>query len=92
MNMDMLFMGLIVGLGIVIVAMTYRVFHGPSVYDRINGLGVIGADTILLLILIGYIDKRPDMYADIAISYAILGFAGLVVIAKYVGRKGDVKK
>ncbi|MGI6226331.1 MAG: monovalent cation/H+ antiporter complex subunit F [Peptococcales bacterium] len=92
MTMDMLFMGLIVGTGIVILAMMYRVFEGPTIYDRLNGLGVIGADTILLLILIGFIDKRPDMYSDIALSYSILGFIGLVVIAKYIGRKGDLKK
>lgn len=91
MTMDHFFMALIVGIGIVIFAMMFRVFQGPSVYDRLNGLGVIGADTILLLILIGFIDKRPDMYADISISYAILGFISLVVIAKYVGRKGDAE-
>ena len=92
MNIDILFMALIVGIGIVILVMIYRVFQGPSVYDRLNGLGVIGADTILLLVLIGYIEKRPDMYADIALSYAILGFIGLVVIAKYIGGKGEMKK
>lgn len=91
MTIDYFFMALIVGIGIVIFAMMFRVFQGPSIYDRLNGLGVIGADTILLLILIGYIDKRPDMYADISISYAILGFISSVVIAKFVGRKGDMK-
>jgi len=85
-------MGLIVGLVIVIFIMLFRVFQGPSVYDRLNGLGVIGTDTILLLVLIGYLDKRPDMYVDIALSYAILGFISLVVIAKYIGGKGDIDK
>ena len=92
MTMDSLFMGVIIGLVVVIFVMLYRVFEGPSVYDRLNGLGVIGTDTILLLVLIGYIDKRPDMFVDIAISYAILGFISLVVIAKYIGGKGDIKK
>jgi len=92
MTMDSIFMGLIVGLVIVIFIMLFRVFQGPSVYDRLNGLGVIGTDTILLIVLIGYIGKRPDMYVDIALSYAILGFISLVVIAKYIGEKGDVDK
>ena len=52
-----------------------------------NGLGVIGADTILLLVLFGYIDGRPDMYVDIAISYAFLGFIGSVIVAKFLGGK-----
>jgi multicomponent Na+:H+ antiporter subunit F len=92
MTMDNLFMALIVGLVIVIFIMLFRVFQGPSVYDRLNGLGVIGVDTILLLILIGYLNKRPDMFVDISISYAILGFISLVVIAKYIGGKGDINK
>jgi len=92
MTIDNFFMILILGLVIVIFIMLFRVFKGPSVYDRLNGLGIIGTDTILLLVLIGYINKRPDMYVDISISYAILGFISLVVIAKYIGGKGDINK
>ena len=85
--MDAIFMILLVAVVVVIGLMLPRVFQGPTVYDRLNGLGVIGADTILLLILFGYMDGRPDMYIDIAISYAILGFISSVIIAKYLGGK-----
>ena len=37
--------------------------------------------------LFGYIDERPDMYVDIAICYAMLGFVGSVIVAKYLGGK-----
>ena len=85
--MNAIFMILLVAVVVVIGLMLPRVFQGPTVYDRLNGLGVIGADTILLLVLFGYMDGRPDMYIDIAISYAILGFISSVIIAKYLGRK-----
>ena len=78
---------LMVAVVIIIGLMLQRVFQGPTIYDRMNGLGVIGADTILLLVLFGYIDGRPDMYVDIAISYAILGFICSVIVAKYIGGK-----
>lgn len=78
---------LMVAVVVIIGLMLQRVFQGPTIYDRMNGLGVIGADTILLLVLFGYIDGRPDMYVDIAISYAILGFIGSVIVAKYLGGK-----
>ena len=71
----------------VIGMMLQRVFQGPTVYDRMNGLGVTGTDTILLIILFGSLDGRPEMYVDIALSYAILGFVGSVIIAKYLGGK-----
>ena len=38
-------------------------------------------------ILFGYVDGRPDMYVDIGISYAMLGFVGSVILAKFLGGK-----
>lgn len=73
---------------IVLVAlMLYRVLKGPTVYDRLNGLGVIGTQVIILLILIGFIDGRADMFVDIAVSYSLLGFVSLLVIAKYLSEE-----
>lgn len=89
MTVDTLFVVLVVGLVILVMLMLIRVFQGPTVYDRLNGLGVIGTDAILILVLLGFLSGRADMYVDIAISYAILGFIGLVVIAKYLEGKGD---
>ena len=85
--MNIIFAVLMISIIFVIGMMLQRVFQGPTVYDRMNGLGVIGADTILLLVLFGYIDGRPDMFVDIAIAYAMLGFLGSVIIAKYLGGK-----
>ena len=85
--MNAIWVVIMVAVVVIIGLMLQRVFQGPTIYDRMNGLGVIGADTILLLVLFGYIDGRPDMYVDIAISYAILGFICSVIVAKYVGGK-----
>ena len=78
--MNVIFFILMVSILFVIGAMLQRLFYGPTI-------GVIGADTILLLVLFGYIDGRPDMYVDIAISYAFLGFIGSVIVAKFLGGK-----
>ena len=85
--MDWVFKFLLAAMVILVAVMLPRVFQGPTVYDRLNGLGVIGADTIMMLVLFGYLDGRPDMYVDIAISYAILGFICSVIVAKYMGGK-----
>lgn len=85
--MNAIWVVIMVAVVVIIGLMLQRVFQGPTIYDRMNGLGVIGADTILLLVLFGYIDGRPDMYVDIAISYAILGFICSVIVAKYMGGK-----
>ena len=85
--MNAIWVVIMVAVVVIIGLMLQRGFQGPTIYDRMNGLGVIGADTILLLVLFGYIDGRPDMYVDIAISYAILGFICSVIVAKYMGGK-----
>lgn len=83
--MDILFRILMFGTILLIGVMLIRVFRGPSVYDRLNGIFVIGIDVILVIMFVGYIDKRADMYIDIAISYGILGFITTIVIARFLG-------
>lgn len=62
---------------------TYRVIKGPSTYDRLLSVNVIGTKTIVVLVLIGYVFERP-YFSDIALLYAILNFMSTVVIAKYL--------
>ena len=71
----------------IIALLLGRALRGPTVFNRMNALGVISADTIILIVLFGYLDGRIDMYVDIAISYAILGFVGSIAIAKFLGGK-----
>ena len=92
MTMDNFFIALTVGFIILLLLMLIRVFQGPTIFDRLNGLGVIGTDAVIILILMGFISGRESMFLDIAMSYSILGFIGSVVIARYlseeVKRKG----
>ena len=83
--MAFLFKFLLVGIIAIIGLMLIRVFRGPSVYDRLNGIFVMGIDVIVVIMLIGFIDGRADMYVDIAISYGILGFLSTVIIARFLG-------
>ena len=60
----------------------YRVVIGPTVFDRMMGVGVIGTKTVVLFCLVGFAYGRIDMFIDIAISYAMLNYIGTVVVAK----------
>jgi len=62
----------------------YRVVQGPSVFDRLLGAGVIGTKIVTLILLIGELYGRLDMFIDIAVAYAILNFIGSVAVAKYM--------
>lgn len=67
--------------------MLQRLFQGPTIFARMNGLGLITADTILLIVLFGFLDGQPGMYIDLAIAYAMMGGLGSIVLAKYLGGK-----
>ena len=64
----------------------YRVMRGRTIYDRMIGVSVAGTNTVILIILVGHIYGRLDMFVDIAIAYAMLNFASALVVAKYLER------
>jgi len=82
--MNDFFIAMMVGYVILLLLMLISVLKGPTVFDRLNGLGVIGLNVIILLVIIGFLSGRVDMYIDIAITYSIIGFVASVVIARYL--------
>ena len=83
--MELLFRILLYGTIFTIGMMLIRVFRGPSVYDRLNGIFVIGVNVIVVILLAGFLTDRVDMYVDIALSYGVLGFLSTVIIAMFLG-------
>ena len=73
---------------LLILLSLYRGVFGPTVFDRIIGAGFIGTKTIILLLLMGFIFNRIDMFIDLALAYSILNFIGTLVVSKYFIRKG----
>lgn len=71
-------------LTVIIAIPLIRVVKGPTVFDRLVGANAIATKTIVLICLIGYLYGRMDMFIDITLAYAILGFIGSLAIAKYV--------
>lgn len=71
-------------LTIIIAIPLIRVVKGPSVFDRILATNAIATKTIVLICLIGFLFGRIDMFIDITLAYAVLGFVGSLTIAKYI--------
>jgi multicomponent Na+:H+ antiporter subunit F len=70
-------------LTIIIAIPFYRVVKGPTVFDRLLGVGAIGTKTMVIICFIGLLFDRLDMFIDIALVYAILSFITIVMISKY---------
>jgi multicomponent Na+:H+ antiporter subunit F len=70
---------------VVVFVPLYRVVAGPTLFDRMLGAGTIATSTLALILVIGFLFKRFDMFVDIAMAYAALNFIGNITIAKYLG-------
>ncbi len=76
-------------LTILILVYMYRVFQGPTVYDRILGLNGISTKAIILLTILGSLYGRLEMFVDIALGYAVLNIIGGLSVGKYLEQKGS---
>lgn len=70
----------------------YRTVVGPSTLDRLMGMNAIGAKTTVLILLIGFIFGRVDMFVDIALSYAMLNFITVLTASRYLRARGMRKR
>ena len=81
--METLFLYSGIFLGLVMFLSLYRAVFGPTVLDRLIGVNAIGSKTTSLLILIGLIYHRVDMFVDIALAYAMLNFIAVLAASRY---------
>jgi multicomponent Na+:H+ antiporter subunit F len=80
-------LSVVVALAAITVLSLYRVLRGPTLFDRLTGIGLIGTKTMILLVLLGFFTDRLDMYVDISISYSLISFMSTLVLAKYFERR-----
>jgi multicomponent Na+:H+ antiporter subunit F len=86
--MNTFFLCVMITLTVLILVYLYRVVRGPSVFDRVLGLNGISTKAIILLVVIGTIYERVDMFVDISTGYALLNLAGALAIAKFLEQRG----
>lgn len=78
-------------LGLLVVAMLLtlaRLVRGPCLPDRVLALDTLYVNAISMLILLG-IWQGTNLYFEVALLIAVLGFVGTVAVAKYMLR-GDI--
>ena len=59
-----------------------RAILGPTLYDRVLAVNMIGTKTVLLLSVIAYFSGRPD-FLDLALAYALINFIGVLAVLEF---------
>ncbi len=66
------------------VLVLYRLVVGPFVFNRILSVNFFGTKTVVILLLVGFMYDRPDVFIDIAIVYVLINFTAVLAFLKYV--------
>ena len=85
---EVFFLFVLIAITLLIGVYLYRVLRGPTVYDRVLGLNGISTKAIILLVVIGTVYERVEMFVDISTGYALVNLVGSLAIAKYLEERG----
>ncbi len=85
--MEYVFLWSGVFLAVIMTLSLYRAVVGPTVLDRLLGVNAIGSKTTAMLILIGLLYNRVDMFVDIALAYAMLNFIAILAASRYFQKR-----
>ncbi len=77
----------IIVLGVSTVGSLVRVVIGPTIWDRLLGVG-LGASKITLGVIITSLSIDESYILDLALLFSILGFLVTVLLARFVERRG----
>ena len=64
-----------------------RALLGPTVYDRVLAVNMLGTKTVLLLSVITFLFGRPD-FLDLALAYALINFIGVLAVLEFIQNHG----
>ncbi len=80
-----------IGLSLLLLFPMLRALMGPTVIDRIVGVNVMGTKATVLIIFVGMLYGRVEMFVDIAIAYAMLNFIVSIAAAKLFHRYRSIE-
>jgi multisubunit Na+/H+ antiporter MnhF subunit len=80
-----IFIYLLIGVSIFTL---YRLIMGPTLQDALVALNSISIIFICILVLYS-IQTGNHFFLDIAISFLLLDFVGMIAFTKYLGREGS---
>ena len=75
----------LIWLVVLLMIMLFMMFRKKYPLNKLNYVFAMNTVIVMLIMTVGFIDGRADMYIDIALSYSILGFVTSVILAKYIG-------
>ena len=83
--MEIVYIIAIVLISLSLIISMVRLVKGPTAADRVLALDTMSIIVTAALTLLAYYYQRY-IYVDVALIYAVLGFVGVIIIARYLER------
>lgn len=71
------------------LAVILRILLGPTIWDRLLGLNMIASKILVAIVILAHL-MDLGFLLDIALVYAVLGFLGTVLVARFIEKRGDI--
>jgi multicomponent Na+:H+ antiporter subunit F len=89
--MTSIFIAVIVSVLALTAPFLARVIRGPTVFDRVVALNGVGTLVPVLLVLVGLVYDRVDMFIDLALALFLLNVFTTLLLARYVRHEAEGK-
>ena len=67
----------------------YRVWAGPTVFDRLVAVALVSVNGVVVIVLLGVGLERPNLFFDIALGFASLAFLLPIALGRYFEDRDD---
>ncbi len=71
-------------IGLAALLTVVRLLAGPTSFDRLLASDTLAVIATAFLAVFSVISGATDLYLDVAIVYAVIGFIGVVTIARFL--------
>lgn len=70
-------------IAVLIAVGLYRVWIGPTVFDRLVAVALVSVNGVVVIVLLGITLQRPVLFFDIALGFALLAFLLPITLGRY---------
>lgn len=89
--MEKFFVIYLIGVILLMLPLVVILLRKEGFYNHFAAILAISTFISILLMLVGFVDGRVDMYMDISLSFTILSFISSVIVAKFMSGRGGKK-
>jgi len=84
--MEFVFLTSVVAVLVLAIPYMARAIIGPTVFDRVQALNGLGTKVPVLIVLIGLVYGRANMFIDLALALFLLNLFTTLLVAKYMSK------